>query len=217
MKQLGFFDDPETVITKPQHQVREVLCMYTQEKRLLDDIIGSANSEKLFTAFPGMQLLLNASAQELATVVNKQTAEKLIAIFNLSRQLPQLPHVIKKPEDAYQLLRPYATKDKEHFWVITLDVRLQVTGIHEMYKGSIDAISQIRISELLRPAVVMNAHGIILVHNHPSADPDPSPGDYQFTETFVRRARDIDIDTRDHIVIGNGFCSMRTRRPNIFN
>ncbi|MDX9863203.1 MAG: JAB domain-containing protein [Anaerolineaceae bacterium] len=218
MKQMSFFDYPDLVVeNKPQIQVREVLCAYTEEQALLTDILGSQHAEKLFTAFPSMQLLLNASVEELATVVPQKIARKLQAIFNLSRKsFKDLPR-IHSDEDVYKLMLPYAALDKEHFWVLTLDVRLHVTGIYEMYKGTIDAITSIRIAELLRPAIVMNATGIVLVHNHPSGDTSPSPQDIAFTKNFVAKAKGLDVRVNDHIIIGNGYSSILHEARHVFD
>ena len=114
-------------------------------------------------------------------------------------------------------MKPYAAADKEHFWVITLNTRMAVLGVHHIYAGSINAISNFRIAELLRPAIVMNANGIILVHNHPSGDTSASPQDTTFTRAIHEVAKKIDIQILDHIIIGDGYHSIKESSTSIFN
>ena len=219
-KQLGFFDYPDPVQATAQSQVREVLNMYAPEQKLLAGIFGRNGTEivrKLFDAFPSMQLIANADITELAAVIGKEAAEKLTAIMVLSqgifkKEIPRIRH----SADVFELMKPYAAADKEHFWVITLSTRMTVLGVHHIYTGSINAIGNVRIAELLRPAIVMNANSIILVHNHPTGDTTPSPQDLNFTRTIHQTAKDLDIQVLDHIVIGNGYHSIKEKNKSIF-
>jgi DNA repair protein RadC len=218
MKQLSFFDYPDlTVEDKPQQQVREVLCAYAEEQKLLAGIIGQANARKLFEAFPGTQLIVNASVSELAVAVGEKAAQKLQAILNLSRKVfnDNVTH-IGGPKDVYDLMQRYATADKEHFWVITLNTRMNVLGVHQIYSGSINAVSNFRLAELLRPAIVMNANGIILVHNHPTGESDPSSQDIGATRELYRAGKELGISVLDHIVIGKDYCSIKENSPTAF-
>lgn len=215
-KQLSFFDYPDAV-QEPQYQVQEVFCPYAEEQKLLAGIIGPTNARKLFSAFPGMQLIINADLAELAAAVGQRTAEKLQAVFNLSRSVfkENVTH-INGPESVFKLMQPYAAANQEHFWVITLNTRMIVLGVHEIYKGSINAISNIRAAEMLRPAIVMNANGIILVHNHPTGDSNPSPQDISYTREIYHAGKKLDIKVLDHIVIGKDYCSIHEHSPSIF-
>jgi len=68
------------------------------------------------------------------------------------------------------------------------------------------------VSEVLRPAVRENCPSIIIVHNHPSGDPSPSPEDILITRRIKQCAEMMDIEFNDHIIIGNrGFVSMKER------
>lgn len=219
-KQLSFFDCPESVLEN-KHQVREVLCMYAPEQKLLASLFGRNGKEiarKLFEAFPSMQLIANAEAAEIATAIGKEAANKLVAIMALSQGIfkKEIPR-IHNPKDVYTLMKPYAAADKEHFWVITLSTRMAILGVHHIYSGSINAISNFRIAEMLRPAIVMNANGLMLIHNHPSGDTSASPQDITFTRSIHEAAKKIDIQILDHIIIGNGYLSLKEYSPSIFN
>ena len=80
-----------------------------------------------------------------------------------------------------------------------------------MYVGNVSA-SLVRVGELFRDAVRVNAAGIILVHNHPSGDPTPSPDDLHLTAEAIAAGRLLDIDVLDHLVVGHdAFVSLRDR------
>lgn len=87
-----------------------------------------------------------------------------------------------------------------------------VLGAPTIYQGSVNTTS-LRIGELFREAVRQNATSIIVVHNHPSGDPAPSPEDIQVTRLLVDAGRLLNIEVLDHLVIGHGtFVSMKERK-----
>ena len=203
--QLCLFDFPETDQLE-QHEFREVLHSHETEETLLARLFGRnghQTARKLFNAFPDMQLIANAEPFELASVIGSDAAEKLLAALNFSKRVgvKNTPVTIREPNDVHEFMRPYAYRNKEYFWVLTLNVRLQIMGVHEIYKGSVDGISGFRVAEILRPGIVMNATSIILVHNHPSGDPSPSPQDIIATRAVCQSAIGLDIKVRDHIII----------------
>ncbi len=101
--------------------------------------------------------------------------------------------------------------ENEELWVILLDARNRLIGISKLYKGSLNS-SQVRTGETLRDAIRINAAAIILVHNHPSGDPTPSPDDIALTSNIAKAGTIMDIEVLDHLVIGrNSFCSLKER------
>jgi DNA repair protein RadC len=80
-----------------------------------------------------------------------------------------------------------------------------------VYRGSINT-SQVRIGELFKAAIRRNAASIVVIHNHPSGDPTPSPDDVAITRGIVQAGKLLDVDVLDHIVIGRGkFVSLKER------
>ena len=67
-----------------------------------------------------------------------------------------------------------ALLDQDHLRVLLLNTRNQVVAVNEVYKGNVSA-AVVRTAELFREAVRQNASSVVLVHNHPSGDPEPSP------------------------------------------
>jgi DNA repair protein RadC len=94
--------------------------------------------------------------------------------------------------------------------VILVNARNQVVGHNEVYIGNVSA-AVVRAAEVFRAAVRQNSPSIILVHNHPSGDPSPSPEDISLTKHLVEAGRLLDIDVLDHIVIGaHKFASLKS-------
>jgi DNA repair protein RadC len=84
-----------------------------------------------------------------------------------------------------------------------LDTRNRVLEIVEVYKGSVNS-SQIHVGEIFKAAIRRNAPALIVVHNHPSGDPTPSPDDVVVTRAIIQAGKLLDVDVLDHMVIGQG-------------
>jgi len=110
---------------------------------------------------------------------------------------------VQSPADAAEILECFiANLDHEEMWIVNLDSRNRVMGLVALYKGSVN-MSQVRVSEVFRQAIVDNSLSIIVAHNHPSGDPTPSPDDVALTRGIVQAGKLLDIDVLDHLVIGN--------------
>ena len=120
--------------------------------------------------------------------------------------------VIQSPEDAASLiLYEMGALEQEHLNVMLLDTRNRMVKLVEVYRGSLNS-SLIRVSEVFKEAVRANAAAIIVVHNHPSGDPTPSPEDISVTHAIVQAGKLLDIEVLDHIVVGkNKFISLKSR------
>ena len=95
--------------------------------------------------------------------------------------------------------------------MILLNTRNRVIKIEMIYRGSLNS-SQVRVGELFKDAIRRNAAAVIVVHNHPSGDPTPSPDDVAITRAMVEAGRLLDIQVLDHLVIGSGrFVSLKER------
>jgi DNA repair protein RadC len=143
-------------------------------------------------------------------------AAQLKAAIELGRRLaleaPEERPAINSPGDAAALVQyEMAALEQEHLRVLLLDTRNRVLDINELYHGSLNA-SLVRVGEVFKPAIRRNAAGILVVHNHPSGDPTPSPDDVAITRALVQAGRLLDIEVVDHLVIGQGrFVSLKER------
>ena len=174
--------------------------------------------ERLLQSFGGLPGLHRASLAELTNErgIGAAKAAQLKAAIELGRRLavetPEERPVINRPEDAAALVRyEMGALEEEHLRVLLLDTRNHVLDIQEIYQGSANA-SQVRVGEVFKAAIRRNATAVILVHNHPSGDPTPSPDDLAVTRACVEAGKLLDIDVLDHLVIGQGrYVSMKER------
>jgi DNA repair protein RadC len=86
-----------------------------------------------------------------------------------------------------------------------------VQRVVNVYAGNLNT-AVVRVGEVFREAIRSNCASIIVVHNHPSGDPTPSPEDVRVTEQLVDAGRLLDIEVLDHLVIGrNRYVSLKER------
>lgn len=181
---------------------------------LLAAVIGGQRqieiAEALLARFDGdIRRLYVAHPTELSTVkgISQATAARIKAALNLGLRL-HIPDAerpaINSPADAAALVQyEMSLLEKEHLRVLLLDRRNRVLDTEEIYQGSVSS-SQVRVGEVLRPAIKQLASAIIVVHNHPSGDPTPSPDDVAVTRAIVQGGKLLDVEVLDHLVIGQG-------------
>jgi DNA repair protein RadC len=166
----------------------------------------------------GVAGLAAASLPELERIpgVGPARAAQLTAAFELGRRAvvdwPAGRWSIRGPRDvAERLIAELGHLEREVLRVVLLDTRNGVMAMPTVYVGNVSA-ALVRIAELFRDAVRLHAARLILVHNHPSGDPTPSPDDLHMTAEAVAAGRLLDIAVLDHLVIGHGsFTSLRDR------
>jgi len=101
--------------------------------------------------------------------------------------------------------------EREELRVVLLNTKNVVLRVATVYQGNVSS-SLVRVGELFRDAVRLNAASVILAHNHPSGDPTPSPDDLHLTSEALAAGRLLDIALLDHLVIGHdAFVSLRDR------
>ncbi len=116
---------------------------------------------------------------------------------------------IESPADIFELVKDDMQKEcVEIVKVIFLTTRNNVIGISEVSRGSIDT-SILSPSQIFRAAILANAASIIIVHNHPSGDPEPSHEDVRITKKLIEAGILLTIPVLDHIVIGDTFKSIK--------
>ncbi len=166
----------------------------------------------------GLSGLARASDAELAAVagVGPAKAAQLVAAFELGRRVvtdwPQNRWIVRSPKDVGERLVPQmGYLDREELRVILLNTRNAVLKVVTVYQGNVSS-SLVRIAELFKDAIRINASGLILVHNHPSGDPTPSPDDLRLTAESLAAGRLLDVALLDHLIVaGDGFVSLRDR------
>lgn len=160
------------------------------------------------TKFRGLAGLARAGFGELCQErgLGEAKAAQVQAALELGRRLMSTQSeerpVVKSPADIANLLQgEMSFLEQEEMRVVLLNTKNQILSIPRVYKGSINT-SLIRVSELFREAVRENCATLVVVHNHPSGDPAPSPEDVKVTEQIVKAGKLLDIEVLDHIIIG---------------
>jgi DNA repair protein RadC len=118
---------------------------------------------------------------------------------------------LESPELIYATFDFLKFEPKEKFIVVNLNNQNGIMNYEVVATGTVNSIS-IRPVEVLRSAVILNAPGVVLIHNHPSGYPEASGADVEFTQKIVKAAELLNIKVLDHVIIGeNTFCSLKQK------
>ncbi len=174
--------------------------------------------ERLLQTYGGLLGLHQAPLEELTNQrgVGAAKATQIKAAIELGRRLtvevPDQRPIINCPDDAADQVRyEMSALEEEHLRVMLLDTRNHVLAVVEIYHGSVNT-SQVRVGEVFKAAIRRNATAVILVHNHPSGDPTPSPDDLAVTRACIEAGKLMDIAVLDHLIIGRTrYVSMKER------
>jgi DNA repair protein RadC len=148
--------------------------------------------------------------------VGRTKAVRLASAFELTRRLrsrtADTRPVLGSPEQVYARYGPLMEDlRKEVFRLALLDAQNALLKDVVISEGTLSA-SLVHPREVFKPAIVESAASIILVHNHPSGDPNPSREDVRLTQQLVECAALLDLRIHDHVVIGHGrFASLAER------
>ena len=125
--------------------------------------------------------------------------------------------VITGPKDAYSIVRPLLeSAATEHMVLVPLSTSHRVLGACICGIGSIDECS-VSHADILRHVLVLGGKAFLIAHNHPSGDPEPSPGDIGYTRSLSAVSRLLGLRLVDHLVVGpDRYVSIRERWPSIF-
>lgn len=121
---------------------------------------------------------------------------------HLARQRLTKGRSLSAPEQVFShlelLLQHY---EHEVFAVLLLDTKHRILGFHELFRGTLDEAS-VHPREVVKLALAHNAAAVILVHNHPSGDPEPSQADIRLTRILKEALNLVGTRTLDHVVVG---------------
>lgn len=174
--------------------------------------------QRLLQTFGGISGLHRASFEEVCAqhgLAEAKTAQ-IKAAIELGRRMtlesPEERPSVNSPADAAALVQyEMSALEQEELRVLLLNTRNRVQKIETIYRGSLNT-SQVRVGEIFKAAIRVNAAAIIVVHNHPSGDPTPSPDDLAITRAIVEAGKLLDVQVLDHLVIGQGrFISLKER------
>jgi len=205
---------------------REKLINYGPEKlsnsELLAIILRSGTKEENVVELAN-KILKRFSADELPNLtfndlkdypgLGPAKACEIIACFELGKRLlkDKKSEIYLKPQDVWEELKDLREHKKEHFVIFYLDSRNQEIKREIISVGSLNA-NLVHPREVFEPAVRNLAAQIILAHNHPSGDPEPSEDDLEITKRLVESGKILGIEVIDHIIITKtGFMSFKEK------
>lgn len=109
---------------------------------------------------------------------------------------------ISEPNDAYLIATKFLEGvDREYLIVLNLNTKNRVTSLNTVSMGSLNS-SIVHPREVFKPAILGNAASIIIAHNHPSGDPNPSKEDISITNRLKECGKLLGIELLDHIIVG---------------
>jgi DNA repair protein RadC len=177
---------------------------------------------QLVHRFDSLEALARAPLEELVKVkgIGRDKAVTLKAAFELAIRLSEEKRrespVLDTPEALVSLLRDeFSTKDTEHFVVVLLNTRRRLIRVETIGHGLLDQVLT-HAREVFRAAILANAHALVLAHNHPGGDPNPSASDIKVTRDLIRAGQLLKIEVLDHVILGRrsetrekDYCSLR--------
>lgn len=165
-------------------------------------------------------LIENGRENNLENIVSHSPYEKKDSYYNkgytgytvnlkLERDTNYKPVCLASSYMAYTFLKPLQDESREVMLSVPLDRKNRVLGVYEAGKGGISA-SVVYPSEIFKPALMFNSSAILLAHNHPSGDPQPSKEDLKLTEELNKASKLLKLQLMDHIIIGhNDYFSLK--------
>ena len=182
---------------------------------------GSASdvAQRLLLEHESLAELAGAHPAELVLLpgVGPARAAQLAAAFELGRRSISNARLdgrwtIRSPRDVADRLTVHmGPLEREELRVLILNAKNVVLRSATVYQGNVSG-ALVRVAELFRDAVRVNAAGLVVVHNHPSGDPEPSADDLQLTAEAIAAGRLLDINVLDHVIVAaHGYVSLRDR------
>lgn len=141
--------------------------------------------------------------------INKTRAMQIVAMFELGRRffarLTEDFPVLRGPEDVFRYTSDMANLRREQFRGLYLNSRQRLVADEVISIGTLTS-AILHPREVFRPAVTNRAASVIVVHNHPSGDPQPSQEDIEMTKQLAAAGRMLGIELLDHLIIGGDSC-----------
>jgi DNA repair protein RadC len=164
--------------------------------------------KNILQKFGSLNALALASVDELKQIsgVGPDKAATLVAAFALAKRMEQErlaeSPVLDNPATVVHFMRETnRLLIVESFQVLLLNTRKRLIRVDEISRGTLDTIL-VHPREVFRAAIVANAAGVVLIHNHPSGDPTPSEADIKVTRDLIRAGQLLKIEVVDHVIIG---------------
>lgn len=158
--------------------------------------------------FPGLFARGARDLARLAAGVGPAKAARIEAVLEIGRRLSQdslsKKSLLSDPASVGRcLVQKLTGESQEVMGGLLLDAKNRLIADAPIFRGTVSHAA-VAPAPLFRQAILAGAAGVILYHNHPSGDPEPSPEDVATTKRFVAAGREIGIEVKDHVIVGRG-------------
>lgn len=211
-------------LDRPREKLEKLGVSALREEELLAIMLGTGTSGKdvlslskeLLKKYDGKKLL-RISLEELKSKkgIGSAKASVLLAAFELTKRFLEndsntIP-AVKTPQDVLAQVHEIRSRKKENFVVLYLNARNQLIHREFVSIGSLDS-TVVHPREVFAPAIQNSSASVILTHNHPSGDCQPSSEDIELTKRLVAAGELLGIEVLDHLIVSNsGYLSMREK------
>jgi DNA repair protein RadC len=211
---------------RPRERLKKLGPEALSAQELLALVIGRGIPQKsvmniaqeLLAKFGNIKAISQATLEELSQIkgIGLAKAAQIKACFELGKRQElelELEDIdIKNLQSVVKALQAkIKDKAKEHFKLILLNTRNKIIGISTVSIGTLDS-SLVYPREVFKEAIAHNAYSVILAHNHPSGDPEPSEDDMTITSRLIEAGKILGIEVTDHVIISkNGFFSFKEK------
>lgn len=211
---------------RPHERLKQYSPEALSAQELLALIIGRGVSKKsvmtiaqeLLVRFGNIKAISEATLEELSEIkgIGLAKAVQIKACFELGKRKDLEPELkdydIKNPQSVVNAIRAsIKDKAKEHFKLILLNTRNKIIDISTVSVGFLNT-SIVHPREVFKDAIKHNAYSVVLAHNHPSGDTEPSEDDLTITKRLKEAGKILGIEVIDHIIISkNGYLSFKEK------
>lgn len=219
MKTIGTLNDLP-LSERPRERLAQHGANTLSSTELLALILGRGTrgepvmmiAQKLISQFGSLEKIAEASVEDLQKTkgLGVAKASQLKACFEIAHRLQSSALIADKviitsPADIYKILKPkMGSFTKEHFVIISCDTRNGIIAMDTVSIGILNA-SLLHPREVFETAIRRHAALIVLAHNHPSGNPDPSDADIDITKKIYQSGQIIGIPMMDHIIVAKHF------------
>ena len=202
------------LMDRPREKLKAKGAQNLKDAELLAILLGSGYegknvlelSKSILSKYPRKKFI-SATYEELIKIkgISQAKACKIISAIELTKRFLKfkddetLP-VIKSVNDVVAQSVYMRGKKREHFQVLFLNARNEMVFKRHMFVGTLNA-NLVHPREIFEEAVRQNSASLILVHNHPSSDPEPSEDDINVTKRLVEAGKIMGVEILDHVII----------------
>jgi len=206
--------------TQPYYRLKEKGSSSLSDAELLAVIITSGSkgesaldkANKLLKKY-NFHNLANLGFTVLKNELGEVKALRVISLFEVARRFNRLgkngfTKTIECAADVFNILADELKgKKQEHFYVLYLDSRNKIIEKPELINLGVLNSVLTHPREIFKEAILRSANSLILVHNHPSGDCNPSEEDLKITKRMIKIGELMDVKVLDHIIIGDSYWS----------